>query len=245
MSHTLTPVPGYPIVPATVPDDGDDADAASVDGPLQTHDNGIATVAARVGGVAGTSEWSHKPGQTFSRITLISPQLIVPANVYVPPGGSAAAVALATRWGPDVLVAAGAGPGGRDLVTVTGKARTSLSFHTGVIEIGAQTPTAGDVLQSFSIRVTCGSANAAADDQMLIALVRRSSTGVQTTLGTVQGPATATTSTVNIAGLNETVGNGSTYALHVTSSAGADASHLDYVVAITMTWDQVVPTRRN
>lgn len=60
MSHAIIPAPAYPIATVVVPDDGDDADAASVQVGFQACSDGIATHSARLGGATdGSGEWSY------------------------------------------------------------------------------------------------------------------------------------------------------------------------------------------
>lgn len=250
MAHVITGTDAYPLPPTTVPDGGDPATAtiggpAPIDVPLQALEDKVTTALGRIGGLAGTTEWGYPVGVTQGRITLISPMSIEPSPVYVVPAGVATPVGLNTRWAPHYLNAAGAGPGGRDLITMTGKVYTSLTFHTGVLDLKGHTPSAGDIIQQFSFRVTTGSAQAVLTDRLTVSFVKRTLTGVQTFLATATSNALAATQTINLSALAETVGNGDTYALHIESSAGAAPGTEDYVVSITMSWDQVVPTRRS
>lgn len=241
--HTLTGTDGYPLPDTDVPDDGDDADAASVEVPFQALEDKVATALGRVGGPDGTAEWTQHTPQ--ARLTTISPVLMRAASTYVIPAGASTAVGLQSRWSLHYLNAAGTGPGGRDVLTQTGKMYTSLPFHQGILELGGHTPTAGDVITAVYIGIDPGSAQATTTDRMAWSLVKRTSSGTQTSVASGTSDNTANAQTVSATGLTETVGSGDSYSLHITSSTGATGGTEDFVTSVILGWNQVRPTRRS
>jgi hypothetical protein len=227
MAHDLTPTVAYPIPAITVPDDGDDANAASVQNGFQDAADGIATLAARLGGMSTglTTEWSYPSAKGRSRRLCALGGSVSP--VYVPPGGSASA-AGAGAWRQHFLNASGAGPGGRDLITPTGKMYTDLTFHQYVKPL--ETIMNGSTITLVEFRVTCGTTQGTSTNRIVVEFFKTDLLGTRTSIGsTTESSGTTGDKTIDIVVSEVLDLSGHMYYLSVTSSAGA-ATSPDYIL---------------
>jgi len=238
MSHALTPAAGYPITAATVPDDGDDANAASVQVAFQAHENSIATLAARVGGSSTglTTEWAYPSAK--GRATRIPAIGGTPSPVYVPPGGSILS-ATTGLWREHFVNASGAGPGGRDLVTTTGKVYTDYTFHEYVRPL--ELVMNGGTITLVEFRVTCGTAQATTSNRISVEFWKTDLLGTRTSIGSATEPSGTTgDKTIDVTVSESLDLSGHMYYLSVYSSAGCGTSP-DYILGYNINWTDPGP----
>lgn len=239
MAHELTPSVAYPIPTITVPDDGDDANAASVQNGFQDCANGIATLAARVGGSTTglTTEWAYPSAK--GRATRVGAVGGAPLPVYVDPGTGFVTPTDTNLWRHHYLVAAGAGPGGRDVVSPTGKVYTGLPLHTYQRPIDRMIMPGGTIV-SVEVRVTKGTAQATTTSRMGWALYKINLAGTLTSVATGLANASSGDETI-FAVVTEVYDSTQMYYLDVSSSIGADSSHPDFFVGANINWNDPGP----
>lgn len=242
MSHTISGTDAYPIPTTTVPDGGDPATATAgpigIDTPLQAHEDAIATLAGRIGNrTSGNAEWAYPSARGRAvRVPALGGSA---SPYYVPPGGAATAV-TAALWRQFDTIAAGAGPGGRDLVTPTGKVYTSLTFHTYVRQIDRLVMNGGTVVLA-SVRVTKGTAQAVATDRMSVEFYKTDLLGARTSIASQTANNAAGDETLTMV-VTETIDLSSfMYYLAVTSSAGAAPGTDDFMLGGALNWNDPGP----
>lgn len=244
MSHDLTPsAASYPVPAATVPDDGDDANAASVQLPFQQHEDALETIFSRLGGRSSGvgPEWNYP--STRGRNTRWNPLGGHALPVYVNVGGGGAATAVDTKlWRPHYLVSAGAGPGGRDIITSTGKWYTGLPLHTYQRPVD-RLVMPGGTITAVTFKVNKGTAQATSTSRVSVSFYKVDLLGSITTLATGTANSSSGDETITCTLGTPEVYSPSThnYNIEVTSSVGASSSDPDYIYGGTFTWTDPGP----
>jgi len=224
MSHVLTPSPAYPLVSATVPDDGDDANAASVQVGFQPHDNSIATLAARIGNATdGSAEWAFADARSRSNYIPITGGRA--GLYYVDDTSDVATLLTATQaqqagWRQKAVVTTGAHPP-RDTVDEQFTMKCGLTYQNYTIDVPSLYQ--GVTVQSVSCRVIQGFGETDASRRILVHFYKRNiATDTITDLGSATFPnsSSGTGTIVLTLGSPELLAT-NTYSYHVVVRSGA------------------------
>jgi hypothetical protein len=247
MAHVITGTDAYPMPATTVPDGGDPATAtaggpAPIDVPLQAHEDKLATLAGRIGGeTSGLNEWAYP--SALGRSTRVPAVGGTPLTVYVDFGtGLTTPVPYGSGWRSHYLIAAGAGPGGRDIVSATGRVYCDKTLHTYERQLDRLIMPGGTMV-SIEFRVVKGTAQATVSSRMVVTLYKVDLLGTITTIasGTSNALAGAETIFLLIAGGEVYDQAGHMYYADVTSSVGAGPGTEDYFYGCNINWDDPGP----
>lgn len=222
MPHNLTDSSTF-TNPVPAPADGDNDAQATFDPAFQALANRTKFLLDKA--LGGYTSWPQTQGVT------VSPVDIVPMPVYVVPGGAATAVALNTQWRAHYTNASGGGPGGRDLITPTGKVYTSLTFHTGTLSLKRHVP-GGATITAITVSVVAGSAQATSTNRIAVELASYTA-GSRTTIASATCGSGAGAQDIALTSLGLAIDlAGQSYVLNITSSAGAGGGTEDYIVDV-------------
>lgn len=222
MAHVLTPTAGYPLVSATVPDDGDDANAASVDVGFQSHENSIATLAARLGGAtSGGNEWTYPTPR--ARKIYLPLMKARPGLYYVDDASDIATLITATQaqtagWRPKAIVTTNAHPP-RDTVAEQFTLRCGLTYQNCTLDLDL---ISGAVVTQIDCKIVMGVAEADASRRVIAHLYMRNNvTDAITDLGVASASGSAGEQTISIMPTPFTMDSSNAFTYHVVLRSGA------------------------